>query len=67
MDWDDIYLHKNIDNNDDLGRYIIEDVLGGISELTKEELEQYFDYEMYGKDYAIGRGSFTSKGFIEVN
>lgn len=67
INWDDIYLYKNIDNHDDLGRYIIEDVLGGISELTKEELEQYFDYEKYGRDYAISQGSFTSEGFIEMN
>ncbi len=66
VNWDDVYLYKDVDTNTELGYYMVDDVLGGVSELTKEELELYFDYEAYGRDYAINGGSFTSEGFIEV-
>ena len=66
VNWDDVYLYKDVDTNTELGYYMVDDVLGGVSELTKEELERYFDYEAYGRDYAVG-GSFTSEGYIEVN
>ena len=67
LNWDDVYLYKDVDTNTELGYYMVDDVLGGISELTKEELERYFDYEAYGRDYALSGGSFTSEGYIEVN
>lgn len=65
--WDEINLYRNINDNDDLGHYIVEELYCGISELSKEQLENYFDYEAFGRDYAFAGGSFTSEGFIEIN
>jgi hypothetical protein len=65
--WDEINLYRNIDDNDDLGHYIVEELYCGISELSKEQLENYFDYEAFGRDYALTGGSFTSEGYIEIN
>ena len=65
--WDEINLYRNINDNDDLGHYIVEELYCGISELSKEQLENYFDYEAFGRDYALAGGSFTSEGYIEIN
>lgn len=67
LNWDEINLYPSINDNDDLGHYIVEELYCGVSELPKETLELYFDYEAYGRDYAMGMGSFTSEGYIEVN
>ena len=64
--WDEVNLYHNINDNDDLGHYIVEEIYCGISELSKEQLENYFDYEAFGRDYAFSGGSFTSEGFLEV-
>lgn len=65
--WDEINLYRNINDNNDLGHYIVEELYCGISELSKEQLENYFDYEAFGRDYALAGGSFTSEGYIEIN
>ena len=67
LDWNEINLYQNVFDNDDLGHYIVDELFCGVSELPKETLERYFDYEEYGSDYALGNGSFTSEGYIEVN
>lgn len=66
LDWDDINLYKDVNTYKELGHYYIDSILGDVSMLTKEELENYFDYKKYGRDIAINDGSFTSKGFLEV-
>ena len=66
LDWDDINLYKYINTEDELGHYYVDSILGDVSALSKEELENYFDYKKYGHDIAINDGSFTSKGFLEV-
>lgn len=65
--WDETNLYRNINDNNDLGHYLVEEIYCGISELSKEQLENYFDYEAFGRDYAFSGGSFTSEGYIEVN
>lgn len=66
INWDEVCLYQNINTKRELGHYIVEDLYGGLSELSKEELEKYFDYEGFGHDYALGQGSFTSEGFLEI-
>ena len=66
LDWDDINLYKDINTDEELGHYYVDSILGDISALSKEELENYFDYKKYGHDIAVNDGSFTSKGFLEV-
>ena len=40
----------DVNNNEDLGAGYIEEIYGGIEELPRETLEQYFDYESFGRD-----------------
>lgn len=49
-----------------LGEVIIDELYGSVSELSKEVLEDYFDYEEYARSIdAAGVGAFTSDGYIE--
>ena len=41
---------NDVNNNEDLGAGYIEEIYGGIEELPRETLEQYFDYESFGRD-----------------
>ena len=66
--WDDIYLYKNIDTFDELGYYYINSILGDISELSREQLERYFDYEAFGRDLDMDTtGAFTHNGYLDAN
>jgi antirestriction protein len=57
----------NAKTDEDLGYYYVEDVYGGPSELGKDTLERYFDYESFGRDIRL-EGNFieTDNGYIEV-
>ena len=66
--WDDIYLYEDIDTFDELGYYYINSILGDISELSREQLERYFDYEAFGRDLDMDTtGSFTKNGYLDAN
>lgn len=66
--WDDIYLYEDIDTFDELGYYYINSILGDISELSREQLERYFDYEEFGRDLDMDTtGSFTKNGYLDAN
>jgi antirestriction protein len=55
------FLH-GVESNDDLGRYLIEEL--GFEEIP-ERLENYFDYEAYGRDFSICEGGeFVDGGYI---
>lgn len=58
-------LHTNINNEEDLGLYYVEEVY--CEDLDKlGYLANYFDYESFGRDIAIDAdGGFTDYGFIE--
>lgn len=43
----------NVNNNEGLGEGYIEQIYGGIEELPRETLEQYFDYEAFGRDLSF--------------
>ena len=47
--------------DEDLGHYYAEEVDGGVSNLSKDTLEPYFDYEAYGRDIRL------DGNFIEYN
>ena len=67
-----INLAQNLDNYDfypgicteeDLGRYLIDEV--GTLKIP-EKIEMYFDYEAYGRDMAIDmNGTFTDNGYVK--
>lgn len=66
--WDDIYLYEDIDTFDELGYYYINSILGDISELSREQLESYFDYEAFGRDLDMETtGAFTYNGYLDAN
>ena len=66
--WDDIYLYEDIDTFDELGYYYINSILGDISELSREQLERYFDYEAFGRDLDMDTtGAFTHNGYLDAN
>ena len=66
--WDDIYLYEDIDTFDELGYYYINSILGDISQLSREQLERYFDYEAFGRDLDMDTtGAFTKNGYLDAN
>lgn len=66
--WDDIYLYEDIDTNEELGYYYIHSILGNITELSREQLESYFDYEAFGRDLNYETtGAFTKNGYLDAN
>ena len=58
-------VYPGIDDYDDLGRYYI-DELGTMQ--VPEYLQNYIDYEAYGRDIALGdAGAFTDYGYVYDN
>lgn len=43
------------------------DAIGGVSNLSREQRDMYFDYEAYGRDIALdSSGGFSSYGYVEI-
>lgn len=61
-DFDDCSLYYDVATDYDLGTYVVEEL--GV-ELSKETLQNYFDYEKYGRDVRLSEGgSFVDKGYF---
>lgn len=61
-EFDDCSLYPEVTTDRDLGLYIVEDM--GV-ELSKETLQNYFDYEKFGRDVRLEEGgSFVDKGYF---
>ena len=61
-EFDDCYLYTDVATDRDLGEYVVEEL--GV-ELSREQLERYFDYEKYGRDVRLSEGgSFVDKGYF---
>ena len=61
-EFDDRWLFPDVATDRDLGLYIVEDM--GV-ELSKETLQNYFDYEKFGRDVRLEEGgSFVDKGYF---
>ena len=62
VDFDDCSLYPGVTTDRGLGLYIVEDM--GV-ELSKQTLQNYFDYEKYGRDIRLSQGgSFVDKGYF---
>ena len=62
VEFDDCSLYPEVATDRDLGLYIVEDM--GV-ELSKETLQNYFDYEKFGRDVRLEEGgSFVDKGYF---
>ena len=58
-------LYPGVSDNDDLGRYLIEEM--GFEEIP-EHIERYFDYDSYGRDFSINEGGeFIDSGYVYRN
>lgn len=55
----------DVDNDEDLGRYIIDNIYGGPELLNRNTLEKFFDYEAYGR-YVANDYSKTSYGYLHI-
>ena len=63
MNLDDYSVYSDIENDEDLGRYYIEE-LNALD--VPEHLRNYIDYEAYGRDVRFSTdGNFTSYGWVE--
>ena len=61
-EFDDCSLYPEVATDRDLGEYIIDEI--GF-ELSRETLENYFDYEKFGRDVRLSEGgSFVDKGYF---
>lgn len=64
---EDCTLYAEVENSYDLGKYIVEEVYGGISEVSEKTLETYFDYEKFGDDVDLEViGHYCTKGYIQL-
>ena len=62
VNFDDCKLYPHIVTDRELGRYLVDEV--GL-ELSKETLQNYFDYEKYGRHVRLSEsGSFVDKGYF---
>lgn len=57
-------LYAGVDSEEALG-YYFDDELNAID--IPDHIQQYFDYEAYGRDLAIEGGEFVSGGYIDNN
>ena len=62
VNFDNCSLYRDVSTDRELGEYVVEE-LG--AELSREQLELYFDYEKYGRDIRLEEGgSFVDKGYF---
>lgn len=62
IDFDNCSLYRDVSTDRELGEYVVEE-LG--AELSREQLELYFDYEKYGRDVRLEEGGrFVNKGYF---
>ena len=55
-------FYRGVHDNDDLGRYLIDELC---CEEIPERLEEFFDYEAYGEAFSINEGGeFTENGYV---
>ena len=61
-DFDDCWLYPEVATDRELGEYIVDEI--GF-ELSREQLERYFDYEKFGRDVRLEEGgSFVDRGYF---
>ena len=55
----------SFNNEESVGYAVVDEQLGGVETLSKEILEQYFDYEAFGRDILLN-GAFLSSNDILI-
>lgn len=62
VEFDDCSLYRDVSTDRELGEYVLEEL--GV-ELSREQLELYFDYEKFGRDVRLEEGGrFVDKGYF---
>lgn len=64
----DFTVYYDVNNDEDLGYEIVDNVYGGVENLGKETLESYFGYDSFGRDLQL-EGTFIpfEGGMIELH
>lgn len=66
FDFSNCSLLPDVNSKYELGHYYIDELVG-IQNLSKEQLETYFNYEAYGRDIDIeNAGGFSDYGYVEI-
>ena len=61
-EFDDCLLFPDVTTDRELGEYIVDEI---DFELSRETIENYFDYEKFGRDVRLSDGgSFVDKGYF---
>ena len=61
-EFDDCSLYPDVSTDEELGEYLLDEV--GL-ELSKQTIQNYFDYEGFGRDVRLEEGgSFVDKGYF---
>ena len=61
-EFDDCLLYPEVATDEELGEYLLDEI--GF-EVSKEMLQNYFDYEQFGRDVRLEEGgSFVDKGYF---
>lgn len=47
------YFYDGINDNEDLGIYVVDEMYGGVENLSKDMIETYFDYSALGRDLSF--------------
>lgn len=64
---EDCTFYTGVEDSYDLGKYIVEQVYGGISQVSEKTLENYFDYSKLGDDVDLEViGHYCEKGYIQL-
>lgn len=64
---EDCTLYAGVEDSYDLGKYIVEEVHGGINQMSEQTLESYFNYEKFGDDVDLEViGHYCKKGYIQL-
>ena len=60
-------FYPDVRDDYDLGKYIVEDIYGGINQMSQKTLENYFDFRAFGKDVDLEvLGHYCNKGYIQL-
>lgn len=65
-DGENFRFYADVSGDEDLGHRMVEDVYGSVSSLPHEVLENYFNYEAFGRDIELETSGFYGRnGYIE--
>lgn len=65
FDFSDCSLLPDVNSKSELGHYWADEL--GVQNMSRDQLEMYFDYEAYGRDIDLeNQGGFSSYGYIDI-